>query len=301
MTQTSQATTTEGLTIGWRRLTAITALTAVLVATVGAGALIAGERFLRAPIGGNDVLVFLLLGADQGPMRGGSPIRARADAFHLVFVSSDRNHATFVNIPRDAYVSVPGRGRSRINACLNDGADNCAATVEANFGVAVDYWLLTDFNGLKTAVDRYGGITVDVPRPLTDGGADVGPGRQTLSGSQALAFTRDRKNRPGGDFTRTAAQTTLLQAAHRQLLAERANVGRIAEMVGLVRQTTHTNARPDELLRLGYMAMTIPPDNVANVTAPGAPGRAGAAAVVYLSGTASDIIADAAGDGRVGK
>lgn len=276
------------------------AVAGLLVAlSVGAGA--ASDRFLRAPVRDDGVIAILLLGADQGPYRSGTPMSARADAFHLLFVSRDHRHATFVNVPRDSYVPVPGRGRSRINTCLLAGPPRCVETVRAAFGVEVDHWFVTDFRGLDEAVDRFGGVVVDVPRRLTDGGEDiVRTGRQRLSGARALTFTRDRKHRSGGDFERSEAQATLLRAAHRQLFHARPGVGRIAETVGILQQTSITDLSTPRLLRLGLLAMTIPPGNVRSVTLPGRSGRAGAAAVVFLTDRASAIVRDVAADGVLG-
>jgi LCP family protein required for cell wall assembly len=283
------------------RAVAVAAAAALLVATAGVGALFAAERYLHAPVAGDGVLTVLLLGADAGPPRGGSPRSARADGFHLLVVAPDRRRATFVNFPRDSYLPVPGHGRTKLNACLVSGPDTCAAAIRDNYGIEVDLYLLTSMQGLIEGVDQFGGVTVDVPRQLYDGGEDIlETGRQRLQGARALTFARDRKHRPGGDFTRTEAQATLLQAAHRKLVEDGPSVARIAQVVGIVQRTTVTDADADQLLRLGYLAATIPPGNVANVTLPGRAGTAGGASVVFLGDRADRIVADAADDGVVG-
>lgn len=273
-------------------------LVALLLA--GVTGLIAAERFLRAPVGDDGVITLLLLGADQGPYRGGSPLSARADAFHLLFVSPDRQHATILDLPRDSFVPVPGHGRAKINACLSRGPDNCVATAEQNFGVDVDAYLLTDFRGLAYGVEGLGGVTVDVEGRIVDSasGANLQPGAQQLNGEQALAYTRARKSRPGGDFARAQAQGKILAAAHRKVV-EGATLARIADVVGLVQQTTVTDASSDQLLRYGFAAMTLPPDNVRVITLPGNVGSAGGASVVFLPDRAYAIVRDAADDGLV--
>lgn len=284
-----------------RRGVVVVVATVAAVAIGSAAVLYAAETYLRAPVQGDGVINLLLLGADEGPViRGGNPLSSRADGFHILSVSADGQHATFVNIPRDAYVAVPGHGRTKINACLVRGPENCVATVEQNFGVDIDNYLLTTFNGLKVATDRFGNVTVDVPRTLTDGGQDIGPGTQRINGAEALAFTRDRKHRPNGDFDRTHAQSTFLIAAHQQMIADGYDVARIAEVVGILQQTSITDLGPGQLLRLGYLAMTVPQENVENITVPGNIGTAGAASVVYLPDSAYAIIRDAADDGQVG-
>lgn len=279
----------------------VTALGVSAALLLGASASIAAGRYLHAPVGGDRLITILLLGSDQGPYRGGDPLRGRADAWHLLFVNPERGTATFVNVPRDAYVPVPGRGRNRINTCLVGGPERCVATARAVFGVDVDHWIVTDFRGLDEAVDRVGGVVVDVERPLSDGGEDIPrAGRQRLSGAQALAFTRDRKNRAGGDFRRSEAQATLLAAAHAQLVYRSPDVGRIAETVGILQQTAITDIDSPQLLRLAYLALTIAPDEVQSVTLRGRNGMAGPAAVVFLNDSAYGIVRDIAADGVPG-
>lgn len=273
----------------------VAGLLAVLM--IAAAGVVAGERYLRAPIGGDRVITILLLGGDEGPMRGGTVLRSRADAFHLLFVSPDRERATFVNIPRDSYVSVPGFGSTRINTCLVAGPERCVQTVESLWGLDVDHYIVTSFSGFMTAVDRYGGVPVDVEHSVRDGGEAISAGPQVLSGAQALAYTRDRKNRPGGDLGRTTAQANFLMSAHRDMFEGAATPTRIAEMVGLLQQTTVTDARADELLRYAFLAVTIDPGAVDNITLPANIGMAGAASVMFLPPAAHTIVRDVAADG----
>ena len=283
---------------GHRRLLgrSLVAVLALLVGTAGA-AVAATELLLPDPDG--QVLTLLLLGSDDGPPRGGDLREARADAFHLLFVSGDRQHATFVSLPRDSWVEVPGWGSTRINACLNAGPEGCVETVEAEFGVEVDGYLLTSMNGLKRAFEEFGRIAVDVETPLSHGGQDIPEtGRQELSGSQTLTYARDRKNRSGGDFQRSRAQSEILALAHREVL-EAGSIERVVDAVAVLRRHSVTDLGGAELLRLGFEAMRLPPGNVERELVPAGVGRVGAASVVFLQDGAYDLVEDAAADGRI--
>jgi LCP family protein required for cell wall assembly len=272
----------------------------LLVATLLAlgGPAVAGERLLL-PRGDGEVLTLLLLGSDEGPPRSTNPVPGRADGVQLLFVSADRQHATFVSIPRDAYVPVPGRGTTRINACLVDGPETCVRTVEQEFGISVDAYLMTTMEGFKNAVHRFGGLVVDVPMPLRDGGASIPEaGEQRLTGSQALTYGRDRQRRPGGDFARTQAQAELLAIAHREAVA--GDVWEVLQAVALLRRHTVTDLSGPQLATLAMEAMRLPPDNVQRALAPGSHGFAGPAAIVRLQPRAYELIRDAATDGRLG-
>lgn len=262
-----------------------------------AGTAAAVERWLL-PTGGDEVLTLLLLGSDEGPPRTGRFDRGNADGFHLLFVSGDRQHATFVSVPRDSYVPVPGQGRTRINACLFDGPERCVETVESVFGVDVDGYLLTNMRAFTRGVKRFGGIEVDVPQDLRVGGTNVSAGRQTLNGPEALVYGRDRKNRSNGDVGRSQAQAQLLAAAHRQVRAD-GSPGEVFHALGVLRRHTVTDLPGTELVRLGFEALQLPPRNVERTVLPGNVGFAGPASVYFLSDSAYRIVDDAADDARL--
>ena len=58
----------------------------------------------------------LIIGSD---VREGDPKRGRADSLHLLVVEhEDAGPARSIGIPRDSYVTIPGRGTNKINASL---------------------------------------------------------------------------------------------------------------------------------------------------------------------------------------
>lgn len=273
-----------------------------LVALVVASSAVAwaAERWVAAPVS-DDTIALLVLGSDAGPNRAGDPLRGRADAFHVLVVSPDHQHVSIVDVPRDTYVPVPGRGNSKINACLVGGPDRCVQTAEALFGIDIDHWLLTDFRGLAAAIDLYGGVTVDVEQRLNDpfSGTNLQPGRQVLNGGQALAYSRDRKSRAGGDFARSAAQATILTSLHRQINEQGPSVTRIAELVEILSSTVVSSMDAGTTLRLAYLSQRIPPENVVTRVLGGVPSSAGGASIVRITGAGHATIADLREDGRL--
>lgn len=282
------------------RRTAGALVAALLAVLLVAGAAAAVEQLLRAPVAEGETITILLLGSDTGPMRNSDPLRGRADAFHLLAVSPERDQVTFVSFPRDSYVAVPGRGQTRINACLNGGPENCLATIQANWGFTPDHYVLTDFNGLKQAIHRFGGIEVDVQHTTRDGGTAITQtGPQVISGSQALSYSRDRKNRPGGDFARSEAQTRILRAGHQKLWDRGMSPAQVARTVAILQQTTVTDMSADRLLRLAFLAATIAPDQVEQATLSGNSTMIGGASMVRLHDSAHGIIRSVGEDGRL--
>lgn len=282
---------------GRRRLLAALTLTAVLAAATSVAA---NDRLLLPDAGEDDrALAILLLGSDEGPQRSARPIPGRADGVQLLFVAPDRQHATFVSIPRDSWMPVTGRGTTRINSCLVESPEACVSTAEQEFGIEIDHYLVTSMRGFANATEAFGGLVVDVPRPVFDGGASIPEaGEQRLRGSQHLTYARDRKNRPGGDFERSQAQAELLAIAHRDVF-EDGSLRAVTDAVAILRQHTLTDLSGPQMLRLGFEAMHLPPDNVQRELAPARHGQAGAASVVFLEDAAYALIRDAAEDGRI--
>ena len=268
-----------------------------LVGLLAGGTAAAVERWLLPPTD-EDVLTLLLLGSDGGPPRADSLTSARADGIQLLFVAGDRRHATFVSIPRDSWVPVPGRGTTRINACLNNGPERCVETVESVFDIDVDGYLLTSMRGFGRAFYEYGPIEVDVPRPLVVGSTSMSAGLQELDGRQALVYARDRKSRPDGDYGRSRAQAELLALAHEQSLAQ-GDTAAVLHAVSVLRRHSVTDIPPAQLVVYGFQALQLPPENVDRQLAPSRLGSAGAAAVSFLDPAAYDLIRDAAGDGQI--
>lgn len=278
-----------------RRTTALlVAITALLASTSAADV----DGWLL-PVGDGEVLTLLLLGSDDGPPRTGRTDEANADGFQLLFVSPDRQHATFVSIPRDSYVPVPGQGTTRINACLFSGPERCVETVESVFDVSVDGYLLTNMRAFARGVERFGGIDLDVPSSVRVGELRVEAGEQRLTGPEALVYARDRTTRSGGDFARSEAQAELLAAAHR-MVAESGSPSEVFRALGVLRRHTITDLTGPELTRYAFEALQLPPGNIRRELAEGSVGFAGPASVVFLRDSAYALIADAAEDGRVG-
>ncbi|MEZ5171671.1 MAG: LCP family protein [Acidimicrobiia bacterium] len=237
----------------------------------------------------------LVVGSDARPGEDGG----RGDAIHLIGVNGEAGKATVLNIPRDTYVPIPGYGTEKINnAYAYGGGRLMADTVSQLVGVDIPYVISTDFAGLTAMVDEMGGIDVDVPVPHNDSasGAVFDQGVNHLSGPEALAFSRNRKGFTDGDFSRTQNQGLLIISALAQLQADDAGaVETIEHLAILGRHTKLSGVGLGELYNLGRLGLSIPADQIRNVTMPGVAGTAGAASVVRPSG-AEGLFADFADD-----
>ncbi len=236
--------------------------------------------------------VFMLVMGNDG--RSGSE-GARGDALHLVGINPAQGKGTILDIPRDTYVPVPGRGRTKINeAHVTGGPALQARAVGDLVGVGVSFAVNTDFSGFRAMVDELGGVDVDVPFAMNDAasGAIFPAGRIHLDGGGALAFARNR-HVPGGDFTRSENQGRLMLAGLAKLRNEGANAATVLHAVAVfARHGRFEGLSLAELYRLGRLAVSLDPANLRNVVMPGSTGNAGGASVVFVGAGAAGLFAD---------
>jgi polyisoprenyl-teichoic acid--peptidoglycan teichoic acid transferase len=257
-----------------------------------------------APVRGKDPLVVLALGSDARPGVCMPVERCLADSIHLITVNRDEGGATILGFPRDSYVNIPGFGQARINEALHDGGPELVVrTVEELTGIPIDYYLLTSFEGLPRMVKEIGGLEVNVPYPMNDesSGAVFDEGPQVLQGQEVLAFSRNRKDTPNGDFSRSENQGVVLLGALEQLHRQfRQNPAALFTWIIAGAQNMQTDLSFGELFDLGLTALAVKPDRVQNLVVPGGIGTAGTASIVVISDSAEDIYRDLEDDGLIG-
>ncbi len=230
-------------------------------------------------------LFIAVLGSDvrNGPPGGGG---GRCDAIHIVAINPQAKAGTILNFPRDAYVDIPGQGKDKINAACVPGADLMVQTLKNLTGIPIQYYVMTEFSHFIQVMDELGGIDINIPYAMNDAssGARFAAGPQHLQGGDLLAFSRNRKNAPGGDFGRTTNQTLVILAGLAKFRAETsADPHRVFDYLKAARRNTAISVPVTETIRLGLLARDIDPAAIRNMTINGSIGQAGAASVVYLS------------------
>lgn len=240
------------------------------------------------PLKANPVFI-LVIGSD---IREGDPKRGRADSLHVVAIDTEAGRGTVVGIPRDSYVPVPGLGTRKINSALAlGGVGALVDAVSQLSGLPIHYWAIIEFSRFDAMVAELGGIEVDVPHPMSDplSGAFFEPGRQLLNGAEALAFSRNRRDAPGGDFGRSENQGRLLVASVAKFRDEVTSPAGIAHYLIIFRKWVESDVPTRELLHLASVGMRADPNGFANVVLPGGTGSAGGASVVFLGAGANEI------------
>jgi LCP family protein required for cell wall assembly len=224
----------------------------------------------------------LLVGSDLRPGISG----ARGDALHLVGINPSQNAATIIDIPRDTCA-----GGERINTANTRGPRAQADAVSSLLnGVPISYVVEVDFAGFTSIIDGMGGITVNVPMPMDDeySGAVFSPGPAHMTGTQALAYSRNRHDFPSSDIQRTENQGVLLIGALASMQGAADNAGGEFRLLALFgRHSRLDGVGLKDLYRLGRIAHRLDPGAVRNVVLP-----TGGGSCLSLGGAAGPLIDD---------
>jgi len=217
-------------------------------------------------------LNILVLGLDRRAAE--KTFVSRTDTMILATVDPSQPYVGMLSIPRDLYVTLPNGAEGRINTAhffaeaesAGTGPAAALQTVRSNFGVTVNRFIRLDFAGFVKIVDAMGGITIDVPAPVTDnayptedGGTqfisfEAGP--QHMDGQQALIYARTRHS--SSDFARAKRQQLVIQACFNRLLQPGAWV-RLPLILAAVSASIDTNLTPFDILRLAPTLLRVGP------------------------------------------
>ncbi|MBQ7579773.1 MAG: LCP family protein [Clostridia bacterium] len=88
---------------------------------------------------------------------------SRSDTMMLVSIDKKHHKLKLTSFLRDTYVTVPGHGEMKLNAaCFYGGPKLVVDTIEYNFGIDIDHYMLVDFEAFIQIVDALGGTDVEV-------------------------------------------------------------------------------------------------------------------------------------------
>jgi LCP family protein required for cell wall assembly len=224
----------------------------------------------------------LLLGIDR---RGGKGWGTRTDTMIVVTVDPVNKTAGMLSIPRDLQLPIPGNGEDRINTANVYGTSQdypgggpalLKRTIESNFGIPLDYYIMVDFEGFERIIDTLGGIQVNVPKTLHDTQyPDPQPGDphgmktihfnaglQQMDGESALEYARSRMST--SDFDRANRQQLILLAIREKALNLNL-IPKLPTLAATMADTVKTDMTLDEMLELAQLAPQIDLGNIKSV------------------------------------
>ena len=218
----------------------------------------------------SDPTTILIIGTDGGRATGRGDA-SRADSLLLFRTDPGKHRVSYLSIPRDLRVEIPGYGTSKINAASQIGGPALTIeTVRALTGLSIDHVVVVDFDGFRELIDSLGGIDVKVPKPILSNQFDCPfkaekcrdwegwrfkKGMQHMDGRRALVYSRVRKNQLDPSDT-DISRGTRQQAVADAVGAKIAGVGtflRLPFSGDSLAAPLATDLSASELARLGWV------------------------------------------------
>ena len=208
----------------------------------------------------SSVTNILLLGVDARNPKDDTA--SRSDSMMLISIDKAHNCVKMVSFLRDTWVYIPCVDKKqRLNAaCQYDGYNGVVDTIEYNFGIDIDGYVVADFEMFKVLVDSIGGVEVEVSekeaKEVTShkgryGNVKLDAGKYKLTGEQALAYCRIRKI--DTDFMRAYRQRTVMQAILKSVKS--ANPIKLVSMASKAAPYIETNLSKAKIISSGLKAL----------------------------------------------
>lgn len=177
--------------------------------------------------------------------------RGRTDAILIGTLNLDSNSIKITSLMRDTYVKIPGYSDNKLNAAYhNGGMPLLVDTIEENFDLKIDGYVLVNFDAFETIIDWLGGVTIKISQAEAQylnttnyisktWNRNLYAGTITLNGNQALGYARVRyvpNGSQSGDFGRTQRHRILLSAVYDKVMQKSLPelLSILPDMLGLV-------------------------------------------------------------------
>ena len=216
----------EGFEIPEELMATVEILDAEIDDTVDVGSLELNENLP------DNVVNILLIGIDSRS-ESLDESNQHGDVQIIVSINKDTGEIKLTSILRDLYVTIPGyKSKNRINVAYQRGGGELAMrTINHNFEMNIEHYVVINFFGLASIIDSLGGMDIELTKqeagainayikkhpPVYDNQDDdyvrvpleKKNGVQHLDGIQAVMYARLRSI--DNDFARSARQRNLLE------------------------------------------------------------------------------------------
>ena len=223
---------------------------------------------------GLPTMTVLAIGTDVRPGQHRSGL---TDVMRAVRVDFQAQRVTTLEFPRDLWVTIPGiednlrTDHQKLNTAYayggpDYGPDLLARTLNLNFGLDVDHYLVANMTVFAEVVDALGGLDVTLPQDGIDGRTrtDRSPrlvfpgGPQHLNGEQALTLARLRNV---SVFERAKHQNLVL-CAFRKKIERPETILRLPGIINAFMENIQTDLTPQQISQLACLGTTMPRGNI---------------------------------------
>ena len=203
------------------------------------------------------VVNILLIGVDGSS----SDESLRSDTMLLVSIDRNNKKIKLTSFLRDTWALIPSTNAyNKLNAaCAYGGAQLVIDTIEYDYNIKIDHYMLVGFDMFQTIIDSIGGIDVEVTekeaafmRATAKATRNIQAGESVhMDGAQALVYCRIRKL--DSDFMRTYRQRKVITALITK--AKNTDLLTLKKLADEVLPMIQTDISPMELTKLLFGAV----------------------------------------------
>ena len=259
----------EGFEIPEELMATVEILDAEIDDTVDVGSLELNENLP------DNVVNILLIGIDSRS-ESLDESNQHGDVQIIVSINKDTGEIKLTSILRDLYVTIPGyKSKNRINVAYQRGGGELAMrTINHNFEMNIEHYVVINFFGLASIIDSLGGLDIELTKqeagainayikkhpPVYDNQDDdyvrvpleKKNGVQHLDGIQAVMYARLRSI--DNDFARSARQRNLLELLLKKVTEGGMDFDKLFSLLETCLPYAKTNM---SLSDMGSIAMTV--------------------------------------------
>lgn len=212
----------------------------------------------------NGITNILLVGTDG---RTSDETGTRSDSMMILTLDTKHKDLKLTSLARDSYVEIPGRGNEKLtHAYAYGGINLLVETIENNFKIDIQDYVVVDFFSFMDIVDALGGIVIDVKsselKELSKyttwchelntnpnkGELELikSTGIQKLNGYQTLAYARIRYN--DSAFERDKRQRDIIQALTNSL--KELPITQYPKLVNTILPYVKTTLKPTSIISI---------------------------------------------------
>ncbi|HBF9450521.1 LCP family protein [Clostridioides difficile] len=211
----------------------------------------------------NGITNILLLGTDERS----SNVTTRTDTMIILTIDSVNNKIKLTSLFRDALVNIPNHNKGKLNhSYAYGGVGLLEKTIEENYNLTIDKYALVNFNDFVKIIDLLGGVEVEIKEAelkdfnkhlndIPNSSKEItSPGIKTLTGAQALSYTRIRYN-SGGEQGRTERQRKVISSMAKKI--KHISIFKYPAILNSVIKYIDTNLSFKDILNILYTANKI--------------------------------------------
>ena len=219
-------------------------------------------------------MTVLAIGTDVRP---GEQRYGLTDVMRAVRVDFREQRVTALEFPRDLWVKIPEieqnlkTDHQKLNTAYAYGQPDygpglLAHTLDRNFGLKVDHYIVANMNVFADVVDALGGLDVTIPEGGIDGRTSTDrsarlvfpEGPQHLNGEQALTLARMRNV---SVFARAEHQN-MVMCALRKKIESPETILRLPAIINSFMKNIQTDLTPEQISQLACLGTQMPRSNI---------------------------------------